>query len=202
MKNIKHNVISKKFINEINEAINNKVYSDSLWIFCEDDEDLIKNISSNLKSNEFMKNYLFDDSYIVVRCVKTADTKRCYESHFDNYKETFVIPLLIPTDGLKGELNAWFFARREPKNIIEHILTKALYQNALFRYFIRKYLQHKFVKIEANPGDVAFFDGFTTLHYNNPVEGERRSILIHNKKPFQNSFAVNLIESFSKYHVK
>ena len=90
-----------------------------------------------------MKSYIREDSCIVIRCVKETDTKRCYETHFDNYKETYVIPLMAPTKSPKGTLMAWFGARRYPRSIIEQMVTKSLYQNRLFRLFMRRFLLKK-----------------------------------------------------------
>jgi hypothetical protein len=202
METIHKSIIEESFISEINSQIEKISYDKSMWLFEKDNPKIFNLIRSYLSEHELLKKHIFTDTYIVVRCVKKSDKHRQYESHFDNYKETFVIPLLIPEKQPKGELMAWFNARRYPKSFLEHFLTKAFFQNRLFRYLMKRYLLKYFKLLKMLPGDVASFDGFTTLHFNYPVSNERRSILIHNEKAFSNNIFSHVIDELSRWNVK
>lgn len=202
MEIIYSNIIEKSFISELNAEINIIPYEKSMWLFEVDNAMLFSKIRIYLTNHPKIRKYIREDTYIVIRCVKNTDKHRQYESHFDNYKETFVIPLLIPQSQPKGELMAWFNARRNPKSFIEHFFTKAFFQNRFFRFFMKKYLLNRFKLLQINPGDVASFDGFTTLHFNFPVSDERRSILIHNEKAYSNSILGKMIDELSRLNVK
>ena len=202
MEIIYSNIIENSFISELNAEINRIPYEKSMWLFETDNSVLFSKIRSYLSFHPAIKNHIRDDTYIVIRCVKNTDKHRQYESHFDNYKETFVIPLLIPERQPKGELMAWFNARRIPKSFIEHFITKALFQNRFFRFFMKKYFLNRFKLLQINPGDVASFDGFTTLHFNFPVSDERRSILIHNEKAYSTNIFGKMIDELSRLNVK
>ena len=197
-----YNVLDKDFIWKINEIIDSMNYDSSLWLFEDDDLELFELIRTNLMSNNFMKHHINKNTYIVIRCVKASDKKRSYESHFDNYEQTFVVPIKIPNDAPRGELMIWENARRFPKSLIEHIFTKLIFQNIIFRFFMKLFLINKFELLNVQPGDIVSFPGFTTLHYNNPVSSERRSILIHNHKSFKDSYTVQIIEKISKLNVR
>ena len=67
---------------------------------------------------------------------------------------------------------------------------------------MKLFLINKFELLNVQPGDIVSFPGFTTLHYNNPVSSERRSILIHNHKSFKDSYTVQIIEKISKLNVR
>lgn len=202
-----YNHFEKKIDSNFIEKMNNHIasigsYNNSLWLFEEDYPDFFKELRNELIKNNFLKKYVNENSYIVIRCIKQNDKKRSFESHFDNYEETILIPLMVPDELPRGELMMWPNARRYPKNIIEHLITKIKFQNKIFRFLLRKQIFTKFQKIDIQPGDVVKFPGFTTLHYNNPVSSERRSILIHNKKIFNGNYIVEIIEKLSKLNVK
>ena len=202
MEIIYSNIIENSFISELNAEINRIPYEKSMWLFEVDNSILFSKIRTYLTQHPTIKKYIYDDTYIVIRCVKNTDKQRQYESHFDNYKEKFVLPLLIPQHQPKGELMAWFSARRNPKSFIEHFFTKAFFQNRIFRFFMKKYLLNRFKLLEINPGDVASFNGFTTLHFNFPVSDERRSILIHNNKAYSENIFGKMIDELSRINVK
>ena len=202
MEIIHNNIIEESFISEINSQIKMIPYDKSMWIFEKDNPNIFNSIRSQLAQHPLLKKHIFEDTYMVIRCVKETDKHRQYESHFDNYKETLVIPLLIPDQQPKGELMAWFNARRNPKSFLEHLFTKAFFQNKFFRYVMKRYLLKYFKVLKINPGDVAIFNGFITLHFNFPVSNERRSILIHNEKAFANNIFSHMIDELSRWNVK
>lgn len=199
---IYRNVISVDFIRRFNALIDKNRYEDSLWIFSRDNPNLISEIRNDLAGHKSIQPFINSDSYVVVRCVKDSDRRSCYAAHFDSYEETLVIPILVPNSEMAGELYAWFDARSSPRTVMGHVFTKALFQNRFSRWFILRFFASRFKKVDVRVGDAACFNGFTTFHFNRAVIGERRSILIHNKRKFPESKLTALIEAFSRYTVK
>lgn len=195
------NLIPKSLIDQVNSIIDRYDYSESLYLF--DNE---KSIPHNLIKIELAKISLFQpyisDAHIVIRCVKRDDQKITHYPHFDNYLHTFVIPTLIPNTPPLGDLVYVENARKFPKNIYTNIITKFSFQNPLVKKFILNDLRGRFSSISINPGDVGYFNGLTTLHYNNPVFSERRSILIHCDNPFKDSKINKIVEYLGKLNVK
>ena len=107
----------------MNAEINRIPYEKSKWLFEVDNHMLFSKIRTYLTNHPTIRKYIRNDTYIVIRRVKNTDKHMQHESNFDNYKETFVIPQRQP----KGELMAWFSARRNPKSFIEHFFTKAFF---------------------------------------------------------------------------
>ena len=153
---------------------------------------------------EALSNLIHDDSYIVLRMVKPGSTARNYEFHFDAYKETILVPLMGSEATLNGDLLIYKNARKTPQNIFVQVTQKFLYQNRLALSFFKKPRNVKrfFNRISVKKGSIFIFDGVRCLHGNLPItEGERRTVLIHNKKIFSRSFVTRCIEQYSQYKV-
>ena len=173
---------------------------------------LYKKVQIMICKNRFLKKIIGKkDNYIVLRLVNENDKKRSFEAHFDNYIETFYIPLLIPKnlkriDGtrknLNGDLYFWEKARKMPKNILSHIISKGFFQNFLTQQILKNCFLGKFKTIRVNLGDILEFKGFTTLHYNSPVSSEHRSLVIHNTMPFHANRIAKLIDNYSRIRVR
>jgi len=194
-------LISQDFILAVNKIIDSKPYKNSIVFFDNENSEIHKYIKEELSKNILFKEIL-PDAYIVVRCVKDSDRKMQNYPHFDNYLDTYVIPVLIPIYKPQGELRYIENARKIPKNIYKSTITKFIAQNFFARYIIKKYLNPSFLSLNINPGDIAHFNGLTTLHYNEAVSSERRSILIHINNPFKNTILNKLIEYFGRLNVQ
>ncbi|CAN1513242.1 hypothetical protein MCEHALHM7_00879 [Methylophilaceae bacterium] len=207
---IKKNIVDRSFIKKINAYLDNVKYESSLWIFPGEHPTLYKLIKNNLSITPFFKSILKSkDCYIVIRMVNKNDSKRSLEAHFDNYTRTFFIPLKIPKDttnskkeDLQGNLYLWEKARSMPQNLIVHIITKLTLQNKYVSKIIMYVFTQKFKKINMEIGDLLYFNGFTTFHYNALVSAEHRSLVIHTDMPFSQNTIMRWIDLYSRYRVK
>ena len=212
MISIYKNKIDKYWIKSINKELDQIKFKDSLWIFPGENPLLYKKVQIMICKNRFLKKIIGKkDNYIVLRLVNENDKKRSFEAHFDNYIETFYIPLLIPKnlkriDGtrknLNGDLYFWEKARKMPKNILSHIISKGFFQNFLTQQILKNCFLGKFKTIRVDVGDILRFNGFTTLHYNSPVSSEHRSLVIHNTMPFHANRIAKLIDNYSRIRVR
>ncbi len=136
--------------------------------------------------------------YIVIRCVKKIDKKRSFDVHFDNYKNTFLLPIKIPPIEPKGQFFIWENTRNGINGVLSHIFSKLFYQNFITRFLVRNNILKIFKRINCDIGDIIHFNGFNSLHYNENVSSERRSILIHSNRGIKNSSIINLSEKLSQ----
>ena len=203
-------VLNKKFIDLINEDLDKYNYLSSLWIFPGESPTLYKKIKDYLSKNEYFKKIIaHGDNYIVLRLVNQNEKKRALEAHFDNYNNTYYVPLKLPKQKSRdtyidnsGSLYFWENARSMPKSILTHIATKLLFQNKFTAFILNRYLRKRFKKAKVSVGDVLFFNGFTTLHFNSSVNSEHRALVIHNSMPFEKHFVENWIDRYSRYRVR
>ena len=202
-----HNVINKKIINKLNLLLNSYKVKKSLWIFPGDNSMLENKVKSFITKDTFLQNLIdIRDAYIVFRIVNEEDKSRSLEGHFDNYLNTYYIPLKLPSKSnprnFRGEMYFWENARQMPNNNIRHIIDKFLFQNVLSRRLIPKFFKKKFKYAEPEIGDMLYFNGFTTLHYNRPTLSQHRSLVIHTVMPLGKSLLERLIDSYSRLRVK
>lgn len=202
MTSIRNNILPAALIDTINLEIDKIKYESSFWIFPGENHQIYELIKKALVKTHFFPEDILNTAYIVIRCVKANTPTTAYAIHFDNYTNTWLLPLKIPQSTLKGRLCVWENVRKYPSNTYTNLASKLFYQNPITVFFIKKYLLHKFHPIDLNVGDCAQFNGFTSLHFNDPVQGERRSILIHFDKPFSTSIFTVTIEKISQYIAK
>jgi hypothetical protein len=194
-------VLPLNFIDAINSEIDKIHYDSSLWIFPGTNPTLDKFVKQALAETKIIPLCILNKAYIVIRCVKANSPTTTYAFHFDNYLNTWLCPLKIPSISNNGRLWLMKNARSIPKNIYSNLASKIFFQNPITRIFIKRYFLHKFNSWDLMVGDCAHFNGFTSLHFNGPVDDERRSILVHFDKPFSNSVVTRIIEKFSQYIV-
>lgn len=192
------NCIDLEFINSINREIDSIRYQDSMILFLTRDKSRNQKFYDLLEANPVINQYLVDDSYIVIRCVKDGLNKVAYYPHFDNYSETVMVPIKMPQKFPDGALFMWENTRSPPTNSTINALQKVFYQNPIVRMILLKFFRGKFHKVTVVPGDIAIFNGMTNLHFNIEAQQERRTILIHNQQPFKNSLFVKTSERLSQ----
>lgn len=196
---ISKSIVPLEFIDAINLEIDKIGYDSSFWIFPGTHPDIYKLIKHALAKTHFFPDNIINNAYIVVRCVKANLPTTAYGIHFDNYQNTWVLPLKIPHGTINGRLCAWENTRPQPRNAYTNLISKIIFQNPITIAIIKKYFLDKFQHLDLSVGDCVHFNGFTSLHFNEPVKGERRSILIHFDKPFSSNFLTSAIEKFSQY---
>jgi hypothetical protein len=199
---IRNNILPTALTNAINLEIDKINYESSFWIFPGENLQVCKLVREALAETSLISEDILNNAYIVIRCVKANSQTTTYAIHFDNYTNTWLLPLKIPQSNQDGRLCVWENARKHPKCTYTNLVSKLFYQNPITVSFIKKYLLYKFHHVDLKVGDCAHFNGFTSLHFNEPIQGERRSILIHFDKPFSASILTIAIEKLSQYIVK
>jgi hypothetical protein len=192
------NCIDPTFIHSMNREIDSINYQNSMILFLTRDKLKNQRFFKLLQSNPVINQYLNDDSYVVIRCVKDGLNKAAYYPHFDNYSETIMVPIKMPKTFPDGALLMWENTRSLPSNSIVNAIQKVFFQNPIIKTILLKYFREKFQKVAVVPGDIAIFNGMTNLHFNIEAQLERRTILIHNQQPFKNSLFVKASERLSQ----
>jgi hypothetical protein len=121
----------------------------------------------------------------VLRCLSgKSGQKHNYYFHFDSYAVTALLPILIPTEGRRGNLVMAPNIRNIRPFYIMNLLDKILLDNPITQQLLRFALQHrllKFKKIEMVPGQLYLFWGYKSLHTNEACDPEnvRATALFH-----------------------
>lgn len=195
--------INTNSIDKLNSYLNKIDYKSSKWIFPSNDLIIDELIKDFINSNNFLKSLLHSKkNYCVIRMVKKHEQKRSFEAHFDNYINTYYIPLKIPNSTeRKGSLFIQENARKMPSNILKHIFQKIYFQIIMKKKYFKNF-KTKFIKIDVDEGDIVFFNGFTSFHYNEDTSSEHRSLVIHNNMPFEKNILSKAIDIYSRLRVK
>ena len=129
-----------------------------------------------------------------------------FDFHFDAHQYTILVPIIIPDTGnqnTNGNLILFPNLRKKTKSLLINIIQKNIFQNKISK-IILKYLSHKnLIKkkiIKFNKKDIYLFNGFRSLHGNQPVLGGhiRATLLLHFCDNFHNSKLVKLNRSYRK----
>tara|TARA_B100000780_G_scaffold277864_1_gene249638 strand:- start:4994 stop:5734 length:741 start_codon:yes stop_codon:yes gene_type:complete len=129
-----------------------------------------------------------------------------FDFHFDAHQYTILVPIIIPNTGnqnTNGNLILFPNLRKKTKSLLINIIQKNIFQNKISK-IILKYLSHKnLIKkkiIKFNKKDIYLFNGFRSLHGNQPVLGGhiRATLLLHFCDNFHNSKLVKLNRSYRK----
>jgi len=195
---LSRNSISKESISQFNLWLDDRPYDKFKFYFSDHDVEFQYMVDKFIAQNEDLCRIIPHNAYLVTRCVKTAAKKMGFCGHFDNYRTTILIPLMIPDTEENGDLLVWQNARPEPKNLFKHIVSKVWFQLFLAKVFFGSIRRH-FERIRVDVGDALTFNGFVNMHCNMYLIGERRSLLIHFDKPFSNSKFVAMTENLSQF---
>tara|TARA_A100001011_G_scaffold237393_1_gene245281 strand:+ start:2653 stop:3288 length:636 start_codon:yes stop_codon:yes gene_type:complete len=202
MSQILRNKIDPNFIREVNQLIDKISYERSLFIFSKKKDlsqleiEIINKIKSFIPAiKEDLNIDTNDDPYIVIRCVKKIDSKMSFTPHFDNYSDTILIPLMVPSKPPYGELFLQENSRKQSNSMFWDLLRKFIYQNIFTAVLIKNFFLKYFSAIHILPGDAFHFNGYKSLHFNNNCSSERRSILIHMNLAIKDTQILNLFES-------
>ncbi len=130
-----------------------------------------------------------------------------FDFHFDAHQYTILVPIIIPdteNQNTNGNLILFPNLRKKTKSLIINIIQKNVFQNKISK-LILKYLFHKnLIKkkiIKFNKRDIYLFNGFKSLHGNQPVQKGhvRATLLLHFYDNFYNSKLVKLNRRYRKY---
>ncbi|OUU06880.1 MAG: hypothetical protein CBB94_14480 [Gammaproteobacteria bacterium TMED34] len=130
-----------------------------------------------------------------------------FDFHFDAHQYTILVPIIIPDTGnqnTNGNLILFPNLRKKTKSLIINIIQKNIFQNKISKIIIKYLFNKNLIKkkvIKFNKGDVYLFNGFKSLHGNQPVqEGHvRATLLLHFYDNFYNSKLVKLNRRYRKY---
>lgn len=131
--------------------------------------------------------------YQVLRCLSgTSGLRHAYFFHYDSYVVTALLPIVIPKDGLTGDLVMKPNHRRVRGSYLANLIDKLLVDNL----FAQKYFRHQtesrkggFMKIKIVPGNLYLFWGYRSLHANEPCDPSttRATALFHFGDPHADS---------------
>ncbi len=195
------NVLSSDQIQKINAfADSNYPYEKFMFVFPNLNPEFKKFFLANISDE--IRRYVNEDSYIVLRMVNAESHGQEHQFHFDTYEETILIPLVGSDAAENGDLLINSNTRKSPRGPISHVIGKLLFQNPIAAYFLKRNMTKRFKRISVKPGGLFQFNGAVCLHGNMPLKsGQRRTVLIHNKKLFKHSKLTHAVESFSQYRV-
>ena len=197
-------VIRLDKIKKLNDILDKKISGNATWIFqgdCIEIDSIVKDIIENASkdlSNLIVSKKVKDIYWTIRVATKDAASVAGY-MHYDSYCSTVLVPLKLPNEVPRGDLNIWENSRRHPKYMIVHLIQKVLIQSRLGIKFLKTFYSKKFIKITVKSGDALKFNGFLSLHFNDLPSDERRSLLLHFDREFDNSILTDIVESYSRH---
>jgi hypothetical protein len=131
--------------------------------------------------------------YQVLRCLsgKTGE-KHAFIFHYDSYVLTALVPIIIPTDGKRGDLVMHPNTRKIRKSYFSNLVDKVLLDNKLAQVFLKMFVSSgalQVTKVSLTPGNVYFFWGYRSIHMNEPCDPDkiRATALFHFVDPHADS---------------
>ncbi|MDC7675913.1 hypothetical protein [Asticcacaulis machinosus] len=132
--------------------------------------------------------------HMVLRCLagKTGQ-KHAYYFHYDSYVLTALVPVIIPIEGISGDLIMFPNRRKIRRNYVHNLIDKVLLDNPASQWALRFGVRSgwlKPVRLKMEPGNVYMFWGYRTLHTNEPcdVDKIRSTGLMHYADPHAGSW--------------
>jgi hypothetical protein len=132
--------------------------------------------------------------YQVLRCLSgTSGLRQAYFFHYDSYVVTALLPIIIPQEGLTGDLVMKPNHRRVRTTYLANLIDKMLVDNQFAQKHFRcqaKSLQGGFTKVRIVPGNLYLFWGYRSLHANEPCDPKviRATALFHFGDPHADSW--------------
>jgi hypothetical protein len=115
--------------------------------------------------------------YQTLRCLQgTGGQSNSLIFHYDSYVLTALLPVAIPTQGLRGDLLVFPSARPIRRTYLANFLDKTLIDNRLAQVAIRTAAgKRRFgaVAIPMQPGTIYFFWGYRSIHANAPCDPDK-----------------------------
>ena len=130
-----------------------------------------------------------EDFYQVLRCLAgRSGRKNSLIFHYDSYVVTALVPILIPKDGLCGDLLMYPNTRKIRNAYLFNAIDKVLLDNPVTQRVLRACIDRKGIsplRIKMMPGNIYFFWGYRSIHTNEPCEADkiRATALFHYANP-------------------
>lgn len=135
------------------------------------------------------KRPLEEDFYQVLRCLAgKSGVKNSLIFHYDSYVVTALVPILIPKDGLGGDLLMYPNTRRIRNAYLFNAIDKVLLDNPVTQWVLRACIDRKGLsplRIRMMPGNIYLFWGYRSIHTNEPCDTDkvRATALFHYANP-------------------
>ena len=164
---------------------------------------LFYDLSENENLASYKKQKIFKNLRVIAQS-KMHSTS--FDFHFDAHQYTILVPIIIPdtsNQNTNGNLILFPNLRKKTKSLLINIIQKNIFQNKISK-IILKYLTYRDVIkkkiIKFNKGNIYLFNGFRSLHGNQPVQKGhiRATLLLHFYDNFQNSRLIKLNRNYRK----
>ena len=162
----------------------------------------------DLSENENLPNYKRQKIFKNLRVIAQSKMhSTSFDFHFDAHQYTILIPIIIPDTGnqnTNGNLIMFPNFRKKTRSLLINIIQKNIFQNKISK-IILKYLSLKNLLkkkiIKFNQRDIYLFNGFRSLHGNQPVQvgHVRATLLLHFYDIFHDSKLIKLNRSYRKF---
>ncbi|MBB2174813.1 hypothetical protein HLH21_02590 [Gluconacetobacter johannae] len=131
--------------------------------------------------------------YQVLRCLsgKTGE-KHAFFFHYDSYVITALVPIIMPTEGKRGDLIMLPNTRRIRSSYFRNLVDKILLDNTLTQVALKHLVRSGYLRptrVRMLPGNVYFFWGYRSVHANEPCDHDktRATALFHYANPHAGS---------------
>ena len=130
-----------------------------------------------------------EEFHQVLRCLAgKSGQKNSLIFHYDSYIVTALMPILIPKDGLSGDLLMYPNARTVRNVYLFNAVDKVLLDNPVTQWVLRACIDRKRIgplRIKMIPGNIYLFWGYRSIHANEPCDAYkiRATALFHYANP-------------------
>ena len=130
--------------------------------------------------------------YQVLRCLAgNSGRKNSLIFHYDSYVVTALVPILIPKEGLSGDLLLYPNTRRIRAAYLFNAIDKVLLDNPVTQGVLRACVNRNGVgplRVKMMPGNIYFFWGYRSIHTNEPCDADkvRATAIFHYANPHRN----------------
>lgn len=127
--------------------------------------------------------------YQVLRCLAGQGAKRnSYLFHYDSYVITALVPIVVPSSGLSGDLLMLPNTRGIRRTYLFNVIDKLVLDNKLSQVVLKQMTLKGLLpikRIKMVPGTMYFFWGYRTIHTNEPCDPDkvRSTALFHYANP-------------------
>jgi hypothetical protein len=127
--------------------------------------------------------------YQILRCLAGEGSKRnSYLFHYDSYVITALVPIMVPSSGLSGDLLMLPNTRGIRSNYLFNVIDKLILDNKLSQIMLKQLTLKGLLpikRIKMVPGTMYFFWGYRTIHTNEPCDPDkvRSTALFHYANP-------------------
>jgi hypothetical protein len=131
--------------------------------------------------------------YQILRCLTGKGAARnSLIFHYDSYLITALVPVTIPTAGMRGDFLLFPNTRKIRSYYAINLLDKLLLDNKITQSVLRKMAKSgnsSLTRVELIPGNLYLFWGYRSVHTNEPCDPEavRATALFHFADPHSDS---------------